>query len=299
MVLHRNAGLAVLAAAVSTLIAGCGDDTWTPESNTKPAFVGTITKTSYDGASDDLLTAGLGKTGLAGAAPTVVNATAPTAAELRKLAIYNNYRAIVDILANGGYGTLYGPNIDVNGNPTLGEGKVAGNEYIAYADDGSGKQNVTMVVQIPASFNTASACIVTATSSGSRGVYGAIGSAGEWGLKRGCVVAYTDKGTGTGFHDLSTDTVTTQNGVRSGAAAAGKNSNFTSELSASDLAAFNAATPNRLAVKHAHSQQNPEKDWGRDTLNAIRFAFYALNEERGRAIPTAPRSPRSSPTTRS
>jgi hydroxybutyrate-dimer hydrolase len=172
----------LLAAAVSTLIAGCGDDNWTPESNTKPAFVGTITKTAFDGLSDDLLTAGLGKTGLAGATPIVANPTAPTAAELRKLAIFNNYRAILDISANGGYGSLYGPNIDVNGNPTLGEGRIAGTEYLAYADDGTGKLNVTMMVQIPASFSPAAACIVTATSSGSRGVYGAIGSAGEWGL---------------------------------------------------------------------------------------------------------------------
>ena len=283
MVFDRKARVALLAAAVSTLLAGCpgGSDTWTPESNIKPAFVGTITKTIYDGASDDLLTAGLGKTGLAGAAPVVANPIAPTAAELRKLAIFNNYRAILDISANGGYGSLYGPNIDVNGNPTLGEGKVAGTEYLAYADDGTGKLNVTMIVQIPASFSPAAACIVTATSSGSRGVYGAIGSAGEWGLKRGCVVAYTDKGTGTGFHDLATDTVNLQNGVRSGAAAAGKDSNFTATLTAAELASFNAATPNRVAVKHAHSQRNPEKDWGLATLNAIRFAFYVLNEERG------------------
>jgi hydroxybutyrate-dimer hydrolase len=283
MAFHHKTAVVVLAAAVSALLAGCpgGSDTWTPEANTKPAFVGTVTRTFYDGISDDLLTAGLGKTGLAGAAPVVANPVVPTAAELRKLAIFNNYRAIVDVATNGGYGSLYGPNIDVNGNSTLGEGKVIGNEYLAYADDGSGKQNVTMLVQIPASFTPATACIVTATSSGSRGVYGAIGSAGEWGLKRGCVVAYVDKGTGTGFHDLSTDTVALQNGVRSGAAAAGKDSNFTSGLSASDLAAFNAAMPNRIAVKHAHSQQNPEKDWGRDTLNAIRFAFYVLNEERG------------------
>jgi len=283
MAFDRNAGVALLAAAVSTLLAGCpgGSDTWTPESNIKPAFVGTITKTIFDGASDDLLTAGLGKTGLAGTAPVVANPIAPTAAELRKLAIFTNYRAILDISANGGYGSLYGPNIDVNGNPTLGEGKVAGTEYLAYADDGTGKLNVTMIVQIPASFSPAAACIVTATSSGSRGVYGAIGSAGEWGLKRGCVVAYTDKGTGTGFHDLATDTVNLQNGVRSGAAAAGKDSNFTATLTAAELASFNAATPNRVAVKHAHSQRNPEKDWGLATLNTIRFAFYVLNEERG------------------
>ena len=118
---------------------------------TSSRLVGTITKTIFDGASDDLLTAGLGKTGLAGTAPVVANPIAPTAAELRKLAIFTNYRAILDISANGGYGSLYGPNIDVNGNPTLGEGKVAGTEYLAYADDGTGKLNVTMIVQIPAS----------------------------------------------------------------------------------------------------------------------------------------------------
>ena len=39
----------------------------------------------------------------------------PTVAELRRLAIYNNYRALVDIAANGGYGTLYGPNVDADG----------------------------------------------------------------------------------------------------------------------------------------------------------------------------------------
>jgi hydroxybutyrate-dimer hydrolase len=275
-----RAGSLLLASAIALLLAGCGDDVSPTISNTKPTFVGTVTKSTYDGTSDDLLTAGLGKTGLAGAAPVVAVPAAPTPAELRKLAIYNNYRAIVDIATNGGYGSLYGPNIDINGNPTLGEGKVAGTEYLAYADDGTGKLNVTMIVQIPTSFNEASACLVTATSSGSRGVYGAIGSAGEWGLKRGCVVAYTDKGTGTGIHDLSADTVNTQNGVRSGAASAAKNSNFTAQLTGTELASFNAATPNRFAVKHAHSQQNPERDWGLDTLNAIRFAFYALNEER-------------------
>jgi hydroxybutyrate-dimer hydrolase len=131
---------ALLAAILaSVLITGCngGDDGLAI--NYKPVFVGAVTKTSYDGAGDDLLTAGLGKTGLAGASPVAANPTAPTAAELRKIALWNNYRAIVDIAANGGYGTLYGPNIDVNGGNTLGEGKVAGVEYRAYADDGSGR----------------------------------------------------------------------------------------------------------------------------------------------------------------
>jgi hydroxybutyrate-dimer hydrolase len=169
--------LAALAAAGFLTACNGGDDAVAV--NTKPGFVGTVTKTAYDGAGDDLLTGGLGKTGLAGASPVAANPSAPTAAELRKIAIWNNYRAIVDIAANGGYGTLYGPNIDVNGGNTLGEGKVAGIEYLAYADDGTGRKNVTMLVQIPASFQRDRACIVTATSSGSRGVYGAIGSAGE------------------------------------------------------------------------------------------------------------------------
>ncbi len=276
---HR-AGSFALVSMMALLLAGCGDDTSPTESNKLPTFVGTVTKSTYDGNTNDLLTAGLGKTGLAGAAPVVAVPASPTAAELRTLAIYNNYRAIVDVATNGGYGSLYGPNIDVNGNPTLGEGKVAGTEYIAYADDGTGKLNVTMIVQIPTSFKEGSSCMVTATSSGSRGAYGAIGSAGEWGLKHGCVVAYVDKGSGTGIHDLSADTVNTQNGIRAAASTAGKNSNYTTELTAAELALFNAATPNRFAVKHAHSQQNPERDWGRDTLNAVRFAFYVLNDER-------------------
>ena len=249
--------------------------------NVLPSFASAVKRTAYDGASDDLLTAGLGKTGLGAAtSPTAANPTMPTAAELRKIAIWNNYRAIVDVVPRGGYGVLYGPNIDRNGADTLGEGRIAGVEYLAYADDGTGSKNVTLMVQIPTNWDRNRPCIVTGTSSGSRGVYGAIGSSGEWGLKRGCAVAYADKGSGMGVHDLATDTVNLQQGTRSDATAAGKASNFTS-LTGAALTTFNAAHPNRIAVKHAHSMQNPEKDWGHDTLNAIRFALWALNEEKG------------------
>jgi hydroxybutyrate-dimer hydrolase len=270
----------VTAGMFSACVGGIGDGSLSPAINGKPGFVGTVTRTIHDGASDDLLTAGLGKSGLgATAAPAPVNPAAPTAAELRRNVIFANYRAILDISPKGGYGTLYGPNIDVNGNDTLGEGRIAGIEYLAYADDGSGKKDVTMMVQVPASFNQSRPCIITAASSGSRGVYGAIGSAGEWGLKHGCAVAYTDKGTGMGTHDLATNTVNLQDGTRTGVATAGTKSNFTVALGATDLANFNAAYPNRVAFKHAHSQQNPEKDWGNETLHAVRFAFYVLNEQ--------------------
>ncbi len=249
--------------------------------NVKPAFIaGAIDATTYDGTTDDLLTAGLGKTGLqAAAAPAPANPAAPTAVELRRIAIYNNYRALVDVNPKGGFGTLFGPNVDVNGRDTLGEGRIAGSEYLAYDDDGSGRQNVTLMVQVPATFNKDRACIVTAASSGSRGVYGAIGTAGEWGLKHGCAVAYTDKGTGMGVHDLATDSVNLRDGVRAEVSAAGKNSNFTAALSSGELRSYAAANPNRVAVKHAHSQQNSEKDWGRYTLHAVRFALYVLNEQ--------------------
>jgi hydroxybutyrate-dimer hydrolase len=274
----------ILSAAVLVALAGCSETSSDQiEPNVKPDYVkGAIVVTTYDGTTNDLLTAGLGKTGLGtGACPSPANATSPTVTELRASAICNNYRALVDVAANGGYGTLYGPNVDTNGNVTTGEGKIAGVEYMAYADDGTGRQNVTLLVQIPSTFNAADPCVVSAGSSGSRGVYGAIGTAGEWGLKRGCAVAYVDKGTGNGAHDLAADAVNLMQGQRTAASAAGTTAQFNANLSAADLAAYNAAFPNRWAFKHAHSQQNPEKDWGRDTLRALEFAFYALNEKFG------------------
>jgi hydroxybutyrate-dimer hydrolase len=282
---RRLTALAAAAIAASTTLSACGGSSESAENkNTKPAYLGVVASATYDGSANDLLTAGLGKTGLGGAAlpvPAAVDPLNPTSAELRKIAIFNNYRAILDITAAGGYGTLYGPNVDAKGVITTGEGKIAGTELIAYSDDGTGKQNVTMMVQIPDTFNPANACIVTGTSSGSRGIYGAIGSSGEWGLKNGCAVAYTDKGTGSGIHDLQADTVNVQNGTRTDATVAGKNSIFTAALTALERTGFLALWPNRFAVKHAHSQQNSEKDWGKYTLQSVEFAYFVLNEKYG------------------
>lgn len=258
------------AVAVSGAAFAHDDDGFVPPKN--------IVHTRYDGVTNDLLTAGLGKTGLGSAtAPTV--SSPPTAEELRRLAIHVNYRALIDPTAGGGYGVLYGPNVTVDGVATTNEGLIPGDEYIAFAADRHNRKNVTLMVQVPDSFDPKKACIVTAPSSGSRGIYGAIATAGEWGLKHGCAVAYTDKGSGTGAHDLQTNTVNLLRGERADAAAAGGNSIFTADVSDAQRAAFNAATPNRLAFKHAHSQQNPEKDWGRNVLDSIRFAFHVLNQK--------------------
>jgi hydroxybutyrate-dimer hydrolase len=271
MILAAAAGIALAAPALA---------------DPKPSFLrGPILAQTYDGVGDDLLTAGLGKTGLQSTlAPGFADPLNPTAAELRRRAIHANYRALVDPTPGGGYGVLYGPNIDPEGRDTLGEGRIAGEEHLAFAGDGSGRENVVLMVQIPAGFDPGGPCIVTAPSSGSRGIYGAIATAGEWGLKRGCAVAYTDKGTGTGAHDLQNDKVNLITGEVESAAAAGKGSHFTAQVSPAQRAAFNAATPHRFAFKHAHSRQNPEMDWGRQVLQSVEFAFFVLNEKFGGGI---------------
>jgi hydroxybutyrate-dimer hydrolase len=238
----------------------------------KPGFIrGEALVTRYPaGGGDDLLTAGLEAKGLAQATPPATS-TPPTAAELRRLAIWGNYRALVDTSEGGGYGRLYGPTVP----PTQADrrGKVFGVEYLAYADTG----NVTLLVQIPEGFPGRRPCIVTAPSSGSRGVYGAIGTAGEWGLKKGCAVAYADKGTGIGAHNLERDTVSRITGERVDADAVGAFSNFTADLSDAERLAFAKAHPHRWAFKHAHSQGNPEAGWDDHVVLSLRFALWAVN----------------------
>src|SRR5215831_455394 len=124
-----------------------------------------IIHTHYDGVTNDLLTAGLGKTGLGSAvAPVFADPLHPTAEELRRLAIYSNYRALIDPTTGGGYGTLYGPNVKADGTVTTGEGMIAGDEYIAFERGGHGRHNVTMMVQVPDTFDPSSGCIVAAPS---------------------------------------------------------------------------------------------------------------------------------------
>jgi hydroxybutyrate-dimer hydrolase len=223
--------------------------------------------TTYDGVTNDLLTGGLGASGLANSPPGVSDP--PTAEELRTLAIYTNYRALIDMSLGGGYGTLYGPSIEIGG-----EGLVPGTECLAFI----GKDNVTAMVQVPNNFDPIRPCIVTGPSSGSRGVYGAIGTTAGWAFQNGCAVAFTDKGTGTGFHYLEENTVSLIQGQRADAEDAGKDSNFTAKINDRQRQQFNNQTPDRFAFKHAHSRSNPEADWGHYVHDSIRFAFFILNE---------------------
>lgn len=277
-------------ALASAVLAACGGSSSGPD-NSLPAGVREISATTYSAtsvgsgstaASQDLLTGGIGKTGLgAAAAPAYADPAKPTAAELRRNALYSNYRGILDLSANGGYGRLYGPNVTAAGQVTTGEGLIPGREYLAVYDEGSGRQQVVMAVQVPDSFNSARPCVILGPSSGSRGVYGAIGTASEWGLKKGCAVALTDAGKGVGLHNLMDDTVNQLDGTRATRSAAGSMAYFAAALSDAARAAYNAAFPNRIAIKQAQSQQNPEKDWGRDTLVSARYALYVLNQQFG------------------
>lgn len=295
----RAARLSCICAGLSTLLlAGCAFDDDPPTPNTLPANTTSLGVTTYGAttvgsgstaATQDLLTAGLGRSGLGLATvPTYADPANPTAAELRRNALHSNYRGLVDPTLGGGYGAFYGPNVDVNNVAGSGEGLIPGREYVAVLDDGSGKKQVTIAVMIPDSFNSASPCIVLGPSSGSRGVYGAISSAGEWGLKRGCAVALTDAGKGVGLYDPTDDTVTKVDGTRATRAAAGALATFAATVTDTARAAFNAAFPNRLVLKQVHSQLNPEKDWGSDTLAAARYALWAINDRYGSAVTPAP-----------
>jgi len=238
-------------------------------------LVGELVRTYYDGASDDLLTGGLGFTGLQSPTPPAfADAEKPTAAELRRYAIHTNYRALIDTTTAGGFGRIYGPNVG-NDNP---EGKIAGIEYLSFMKLSPRHQNVTLMVQIPDSFDPGKPCLITGPSSGSRGIYGAIGTTGEWALKKGCAIAYTDKGTGTGFHYLTSGKVYDLQGRLIDAVTAGERSSFTVPLTPA-LKDYNEKYPHRIAVQHAHSGLNDEKNWGQYVLSSIKFAFYVLNKE--------------------
>ena len=294
---HKKVLKMAATALAGVVVVGCGGGGSVP-SNDLPTGMKQLGTTVYPATtvgsgtttfSQDLLTAGLGRTGLgAAAAPAFVDPLNPTALELRRNAVFSNYRGILDPSVNGGFGSLYGPNINTAGMVTSSEGLIPGRESIAVQDDGTGRKQVVIAVQVPDSFDRNQPCVVVGPSSGSRGVYGAVGTASEWGLKHGCAVALTDTGKGIGLYDMTDDTVNRIDGVRATRAAAGSLNFFAANITDAARTAYNAMFPNRLALKHMHSQQNPEKDWGNDTLAATRYAMFVLNERFGNNVVPVP-----------
>ena len=249
-----NVTLAVLASALA--LAACAGSPLPRDE----ARMFTATTASEHRSGDDLLTAGLGADGLRNPAPPAfADAEAPTVAELRRRALWSNWRGIADLAPGGGYGTLYGS-----------VAAVPGREFSALASLPGARQPQRVVAQVPDAFDRERRCLVVTVASGSRGVYGAIAVGAAWGLPRGCAVVHSDKAAGSDYFDLD---------AGMGFAADGR------VVPAAEAEAFRPrpGSGQGLAYKHAHSQDNPEADWGRHTRQAAEFGLQALN----RAFPEA------------
>lgn len=218
---------------------------------------------------DDLLSAGLGLAGLRAKPPAFADAAAPTPQELRRRAIHANWNGIADLGPLGGYGTVYGA-----------VPEVPGREYQAFARLAGAQAPFRVLAQVPDAFDAKARCLLVAAASGSRGVYGAIALAGAWGLPRGCAVVYTDKGAGTGYYDFDSHTGVTLDGTRAARGSA--------------MLEFEPGhdAGGGVAIKHAHSGDNPEADWGRHVLAAARFGLAALDRAFPAAAPFTPANTR-------
>ncbi|WP_176763934.1 3-hydroxybutyrate oligomer hydrolase family protein [Aquimonas voraii] len=206
-------------------------------------------------APDDLLSAGLGLSGLQQATPpALADANAPTAAELRRRALWANWRGIADLTPGGGFAEVYGA-----------LPAVPGREFHALAWLPEARHPHRVMLQLPDAFDAGARCLVVTASSGSRGIYGAISLAGGWGLPRGCAVAYTDKGAGSGFFDL----------------ASGQGAGLSGLAEGEPEFALAASGEPLFAVKHAHSGDHPEADWGQHLRQAAEFGLHQLS----RALP--------------
>jgi len=228
-----------------------------------------IRETTHRG-DDDLLSAGLGLAGLRGAPPPFADPAAPTPAELRRRALHSNWTGIADLGPLGGYGDVYGA-----------VPAVPGREYHAFARIADARHGHRVLAQIPDAFDAEARCLVVTASSGSRGVYGAIAVAGAWGLPRGCAVAYTDKGAGTGYFDCASATGASLDGTRAGSG--GADLEFAPDVYTAEAG---------VATKHAHSGDNPEGDWGRHLLQAAQFGLAMLERAYPELAPFTPHNTR-------
>ncbi len=244
----------VLAVAATAVLAGCASAPMSSRSTAMATQFDSVRVTEHRG-SDDLLTAGLGLSGLrAMTPPAFADPAAPTPAELRRRAVWANWRGIADLAPGGGYGEVYGS-----------LAAVPGREFHAFARVPGAHQPHRIAVQVPDAFDQAARCIVVAPASGSRGVLGAIAVAAPWALPKGCAVAYTDKGAGTDYFDLDTRQGQRLDGTLGRADDGGLA--FVPDA---------AADARGIAFKHAHSKDNPEADWGVHVKQAAEFALSAL-----------------------
>ena len=243
------------AAAMATAMAGCA--TIDSSSNALTGAMSNLQPIVTEHRNgDDLMTAGLDAAALRNpVGPAFANPQAPTVAELRRRSIWSSWRGIYNVAPGGGL------------EQSLAGGAIPGREYMAMARIPGAKTTHRVVTQVPDNFKAADRCLLVAPSSGSRGVYGAISVAAPWGLPRGCAIAYTDKGTGSDYFDIETGMGANQQGIMT----TGDARVFVPQVSAN-------AKSHEIAYKHAHSQDNPEADWGRHVVQAAQFGLDSLSK---------------------
>lgn len=116
--------------------------------------------TSTHRDADDLLTAGLEAAGLRNpVAPAFADPERPTTAELRRRAIWANWRGIADLAPGGGYGEFYGA-----------LAPVPGREFHALRTVPAAHHPHRVMVQVPDAFDAKARCVVVTAASGSRGI---------------------------------------------------------------------------------------------------------------------------------
>ncbi|MGH8139008.1 MAG: 3-hydroxybutyrate oligomer hydrolase family protein [Steroidobacteraceae bacterium] len=234
--------------------------------NPNAEIIGTPIRYELDGVTDDLQTAGLGADGLRASPPGFADPLRPSPRELRRRAIYMNYRGLTDMTGGGGFGSLFGP---------PGGTRVAGIEYLFAMRTPDGTAATTGMLQIPHGFDPRNPVAVAVASSGSRGIYGALPTAAEWGLRHGWAVIHSDKGTGTGIFDPGRGC-----GIRIDGTLTGTDDPLvTFAPSGPSLERLKADRPFSLLFKHANSGLNVEARWGEYLLQAIDAAFQLLNCE--------------------
>lgn len=200
---------------------------------------------------DDLLSAGLGLSGLQ--APMSAVAGALDWAARRRRAIHANWQGIAHL---------------AEPDPQLVSAlahAVGGRELHARLQGAAAPAHRVML-QIPEHFDPRNPRLLVTASSGSRGIFGALAVAGPWALPRGWAVVYTDKGCGTDWFDVDS-----QSGC-----------DLLGELTDDPRRQlFRPAThglpPHSVLIPHAHSGRHPEAYWGEHVREAARFGWAALD----------------------
>nr|WP_193385083.1 3-hydroxybutyrate oligomer hydrolase family protein [Rhodanobacter spathiphylli] len=253
--------------AISVMLSACASHANRKGAAMPEVDYGEVRVTEHRG-HDDLLSAGLGLAGLAGAPLPFTDPLDPGAEELRRRAIQASWKGIADLGPLGGYGTVYGAVPDV-----------PGREYSAFARIPGARAPHRVLLQLPDNFDRQKRCLVVTASSGSRGVYGAISLAGAWGLPHGCAVAYTDKGTGTGYFDFADNSGVALDGRRARKGEA-----------ALEFQPMPGPPVSGIAIKHMHSGDNPEAAWGRHVIQAAQFGLAMLDRAYPEEAPFTPQN---------